>query len=222
MRRYTRAPHLRVLRARAHDWPRFDIRLPNVRYPIANGVKRRGKAQHRGHRSPGWAKCLRPRALSVRARGMKTHSRAIGQTGILMAGRGVLLHAVRADFMAGAVHWLTPDNNPVLWDLSEGKGRLFHCELFGCDACADPSRAPDALIICDAPTRALLCGLAKFPLSKLEDRYALSLTQARLANPACLVAGVAANIHALEEKLTCAHCAAFVDWLGVPATDPFL
>ena len=70
----------------------------------------------------------------MRARRMKSSFRATGQTGILITGDGVPLDAVIADFMAGSIEWLTPDNDADHWDLIEGQGSLFHVSLFRRDA----------------------------------------------------------------------------------------
>ena len=70
----------------------------------------------------------------------KATFRATGQTGILITGGGVPLDAVVADFMAGSIEWLTPDNDPDHWDLIEGQGSLFHASYSGRDAGADPRR----------------------------------------------------------------------------------
>ncbi|MFM9709767.1 DUF1611 domain-containing protein, partial [Streptomyces galilaeus] len=44
----------------------------------------------------------------MRARGIKADFRATGQTGIFIAGGGVAVDAVVADFIAGAAEWLAP------------------------------------------------------------------------------------------------------------------
>ena len=50
---------------------------------------------------------------------MKSTFRATGQTGILITGDGVPLDAVIADFMAGSIEYLTPNNEEDHWDLIE-------------------------------------------------------------------------------------------------------
>ena len=53
----------------------------------------------------------------MQERGLKSTFRATGQTGILITGSGVPLDAVIADFMAGSVEYLTPDNDEDHWDI---------------------------------------------------------------------------------------------------------
>jgi uncharacterized NAD-dependent epimerase/dehydratase family protein len=67
----------------------------------------------------------------MRERGMQATFRATGQTGILITGEGVPLDAVVADFMAGSIEWLTPENDAEHWDLIEGQGSLFHVSYSG-------------------------------------------------------------------------------------------
>ena len=70
-------------------------------------------------------------AMKMASRGMKATFRATGQTGILITGGGVPLDAVIADFMAGSIEYLTPDNDEDHWDLIEGQGSLFHASYSG-------------------------------------------------------------------------------------------
>ena len=95
----------------------------------------------------------------MRARGMAATFRATGQTGILITGDGVPLDAVVADFMAGAIEWLTPDNDADHWDLIEGQGSLFHPSYSGVTLALVHGGQPDALMLCHEPTRAHMRGL---------------------------------------------------------------
>jgi uncharacterized NAD-dependent epimerase/dehydratase family protein len=113
-----------------------------VKYPIANGVRRTGKRCLAVGTDCSVGKMYTGARDGCRdeARGLKSSFRATGQTGILITGDGVPLDAVIADFMAGAVEWLTPDNDDDHWDLIEGQGSLFHVSYSGRDHGADPWR----------------------------------------------------------------------------------
>ena len=49
----------------------------------------------------------------MRERGMDADFRATGQTGIMIAGRGIPMDAVVADFVAGAAEMLSPARPPI-------------------------------------------------------------------------------------------------------------
>ena len=89
-----------------------DLRIPSVKYPIANGKRRTGKRCLAVGTDCSVGKMYTALAMDreMKLRGMNSTFRATGQSGILIEGTGVPLDAVVADFMAGAIEWLTPDN----------------------------------------------------------------------------------------------------------------
>ncbi len=82
------------------------------------------------------------------ARGMKATYRATGQTGIMIAGSGIPIDAVVADFVAGAAEMLSPDNEPDHWDLIEGQGALHHPGYAGVSLGLLHGSQPDAFVVC--------------------------------------------------------------------------
>jgi hypothetical protein len=98
----------------------------------------------------------------MRRRGMKSTFRATGQTGILITGDGVPLDAVIADFMAGSIEWLTPDNDPDHWDHDRGAGQPVHVSYSGVTLALIHGGQPDALILCHEPTRTHMRGLPDY------------------------------------------------------------
>jgi len=157
----------------------------------------------------------------MQARGLKTTFRPTGQTGILITGGGVPLDAVIADFMAGAVEYLTPDNDPDHWDHIEGQGSLYHVSYSGVTMALIHGGQPDALILCHEPTRTHMRGLPGYALPTLEALRDTALPLARIANPACQVAGVSINTKALGEDAAKTLLEDTSARLGLPATDPF-
>merc|ERR1712151_1149735 len=115
----------------------------------------------------------------MQARGMKSTFRATGQTGILITGGGVPLGAVIADFMAGSIEWLTPDNDADHWDLIEGQGSLFHVSYSGVTMALVHGGQPDALILCHEPTRNHMRGLPGYDLPSLETLRDTALALAK-------------------------------------------
>ncbi len=209
--------------ARATGRRLHDVRVPSVRYPIADGVKRRGRRLLAVGTDCSVGKMYTALCMEreMRARGMSATFRATGQTGILITGDGVPLDAVIADFMAGSIEWLTPDNDADHWDLIEGQGSLFHVSYSGVTLALIHGGQPDALILSEEPTRTHMRGLPGYSLPSLEALRDMALAMARIANPACVVAGVSVNTKAMDESSARTHLAAVEDRMGLPATDPY-
>jgi uncharacterized NAD-dependent epimerase/dehydratase family protein len=200
-----------------------DVRIPEVRYPIANGVKRAGKRVLAVGTDCSVGKMYTGLALddALRARGMKSTFRATGQTGILITGDGVPLDAVVADFMAGSIEWLTPDNDPDHWDVIEGQGSLFHVSYSGVTMALIHGGQPDALILSHEPTRDHMRGLPGYALPSLEALRDTALPLARIANPACQVVGVSINTQHMSDDEARAYCEEVEARLGLPTVDPY-
>ncbi|WP_127902682.1 N-acetyltransferase DgcN [Solirhodobacter olei] len=209
--------------AKAHGRTLHDVRVPSVKYPIANGVKRTGKRCLAVGTDCSVGKMYTALAMDkeMRERGLKSSFRATGQTGILITGDGVPLDAVIADFMAGSIEYLTPDNDPDHWDLIEGQGSLFHVSYSGVTMALVHGGQPDALILCHEPTRAHMRGLPGYKLPSLEALRDMALQLARVANPACQVVGISVNTQHLSEEDARAYLAETEARMGLPAVDPF-
>jgi uncharacterized NAD-dependent epimerase/dehydratase family protein len=200
-----------------------DVRVPEVKYPIANGEKRRGKRCLAVGTDCSVGKMYTALAMDreMQARGMKSTFRSTGQTGILITGDGVPLDAVIADFMAGSIEWLTPDNDADHWDLIEGQGSLFHVSYSGVTLALIHGGQPDALILSHEPTRTHMRGLPGYALPSLEDLRDMALSLARVANPECQVVGISVNTQAMDEVEAVAYIAETERRMGLPTTDPF-
>jgi uncharacterized NAD-dependent epimerase/dehydratase family protein len=212
-----------VATAKAHGRNLFDVRVPQVDYPIANGKKRSGKRLLAIGTDCSCGKMYTTLALDaeMRRRGKKSDFRATGQTGILITGDGVPLDAVIADFMAGAVEYLTPDNDDDHWDMIEGQGSLYHISYSGVTLALVHGGQPDALVVCHEPTRTHMRGLPHFGLPTLEQVRDLGLETARLGNPKCKVVGYSINTQNLPEDQAQQYLSDVEKRLGLPATDPF-
>ncbi len=200
-----------------------DVRVPEVDYPIADGVKRTGKRVLGVGTDCSVGKMYTGLALdkSMRDMGMKSTFRATGQTGILITGDGVPLDAVVADFMAGSIEWLTPDNDADHWDVIEGQGSLFHVSFSGVTLALIHGGQPDALILCHEPTRTHMRGLPGYDLPSLEALRDMALPLARVANPDCVVAGISINTQHMGEAEAVAYLKELEDRMGLPAVDPY-
>ncbi|MFZ7092281.1 N-acetyltransferase DgcN [Primorskyibacter sp. 2E233] len=200
-----------------------DVRVPEVEYPIANGEKRSGKRVLAVGTDCSVGKMYTALALdkAMRDKGMKSTFRATGQTGILITGDGVPLDAVIADFMAGSIEWLTPDNDADHWDIIEGQGSLYHVSFSGVTMALIHGGQPDALILCHEPTRSHMRGLPGYGLPSLEDVRDLSLQLGRVANPDCQVVGVSINTQHMGAAEAARYCEEVEARLGLPTVDPF-
>lgn len=200
-----------------------DVRVPTVGYPIATGVKRSGKRCLAVGTDCSVGKMYTALALdaAMRERGMKSTFRATGQTGILVTGHGVPLDAVIADFMAGSIEYLTPDNDDDHWDIIEGQGSLFHVSYSGVTMALIHGGQPDALILSHEPTREHMRGLPGYALPSLEAVRDMALTLARVANPDCQVVGISVNTQHLSEDEAKTYLADVEKRMGLPAVDPY-
>lgn len=212
-----------VAAAQTHGGTLHDVRVPTDAYPIANGKKRSGKRVLAVGTDCSVGKMYTALALddAMRKRGVKSTFRATGQTGILITGHGVPLDAVIADFMAGSVEYLTPDNDPEHWDIIEGQGSLFHVSYSGVTMALIHGGQPDALILSHEPTRKTMRGLPDYTLPTLETLRDTALPLARIANPACVVAGITVNTQHMGEDEANAYLAGVEERMGLPTIDPF-
>lgn len=200
-----------------------DVRVPEIQYPIGDGKRRTGKRLLAVGTDCSCGKMYTTLAMEkeMRARGMNADFRATGQTGILITGDGVPLDAVIADFMGGAVEYLTPDNDPDHWDIIEGQGSLFHASYSGVTMALIHGGQPDALVLCHEPTRTHMRGLPHFPVPSMADLRPLALQLTQIVNPDCKVIGCAVNTAALSDAAANDYLAEQEDLLGLPCVDPF-
>jgi len=212
-----------VALAEEHGQSLFDVRIPQIEFPIATGKKRSGKRCLAVGTDCSVGKMYTAMAMekTMLERNMKATFRATGQTGILITGGGIPLDAVVADFMAGSVEWLTPDNDADHWDLIEGQGSLFHASYSGVTMALVHGGAPDALVLCHEPTRAHMRGLPDYELPSLELLRDTALTLARFVNPDCQVVGISVNTAALNEEEALALLADIEERMQLPCVDPF-
>jgi uncharacterized NAD-dependent epimerase/dehydratase family protein len=201
----------------------FDVRIPSVAYPIANGKKRTGKRCLAIGTDCSVGKMYTGLAMDaeMQKRGMKSTFRPTGQTGILITGGGVPLDAVIADFMAGAVEYLTPDNDPDHWDHIEGQGSLFHVSYSGVTMALIHGGQPDALVLAHEPTRTHMRGLPDYALPSLETLRDTALPIARVANPDCQIVGVSVNTQHLSEDEALSYMAEVEKRMGLPTVDTY-
>jgi len=220
--RLTDVPSLNSLAAQ-HGRRLFDVRHPSRSFEVANGRRRPGKRLLTVGTDCSVGKMYASLALEkeMRARGLDADFRATGQTGILIAGDGVSVDAVVADFISGAVEWLSPANHPDHWDVIEGQGSLFHASFAGVSLGLLHGAQPDVLVLCHEPTRRHLRGLPDYPVPDLRECLEANLAAARLTNPDVTCEGIAVNTAALDAEAARALLASIEEELRLLAVDPF-
>jgi len=131
------------------------------------------------------------------------------------------LDAVIADFMAGAVEYLTPDNDADHWDHIEGQGSLFHVSYSGVTMALIHGGQPDAIVLAHEPTREHMRGLPDYTQPSLQELRDMVLPIARIANPDCQVVGISVNTQHMSEDEAVAYMAKVEDEMGLPTVDTF-
>jgi uncharacterized NAD-dependent epimerase/dehydratase family protein len=155
----------------------------------------------------------------MRRRGLNAEFRASGQTGVLIAGRGLALDAVVADFISGAAEWLSPANDADHWDIIEGQGSLFHPSFAGVTLGLLHGAQPDAFVVCHEPTRTTMRGVAH-PLPTIRQVIERTVLEGQLTNPAIACIGIAINTEHLSEELALAYLKETGEAHGLPCVDP--
>jgi uncharacterized NAD-dependent epimerase/dehydratase family protein len=184
---------------------RSGARLVNVRHsdrplPTGTGRKRSGLRVLTVGTDCALGKKYTALALTqaLHARGAKASFRATGQTGIMIAGEGIAIDGVVADFIAGAAEQLSPDNAADHWDVIEGQGALFHPAYAGVTLGLLHGSQPDALVLCHDPSRTTIEDYPHIPLPSLPEAIRRYIEAGRLTNPDIRCVGVAINSSSLS------------------------
>ena len=161
--------------------------------------------------------------LEARRRGLRSVFVPTGQTGMVIAGWGIAVDAVVADFVAGAAERLVVEGRDrggeLLW--VEGQGSLQHPVYSGVALGLYHGSVPHLLVLCHEVGRTEIEGAGGGPhlipplreLVELHERLALPVRPAR-------VAAIALNTRAVGEEEARAAIAAAEDGTGLPADDP--
>ncbi|HUP25532.1 MAG TPA: DUF1611 domain-containing protein [Thermoanaerobaculia bacterium] len=199
----------------------FDVREPGRSFPVGNGRKRTGKRLLTVGTDCSVGKMYTTLALErgLRARDVNAHFKATGQTGILIAGEGVPVDAVVADFISGSVEVLSPDA-PGEWHLIEGQGSLHHAAYAGVTLGLIHGAQPDWLVVCHEPTRKHPRHLPHMKMPTPRASMLAALEAAALTNPGVRCLGFAVNTSRLDDAGARAFLDALAQQEGLPATDP--
>ena len=199
----------------------IDLRVPTRTFDTGKGVPRGGRRLLAVGTDCSVGKKYAALALErdMRAVGIDADFRATGQTGILIAGRGVALDAVVADFIAGAAEWLTPEAPPDHWDVIEGQGSLFHPSFAGVTLGLLHGSQPDAFVVCHEPTRTTMRGV-RTPLPSIAQVIEETVRLGRLTNPDIRPLGLCVNTAKLAEDEAGELLERLAGEHDLPACDP--
>lgn len=200
----------------------IDVRHPQQTFAVGTGARRAGRRLLTVGTDCSVGKMYTALAIEreLRQRGIAADFRATGQTGIFIAGSGVSIDAVVADFISGAVEWLAPSNAPDHWDVIEGQGSLFHPSFAGVSLGLLHGAQAEALVMCHEPTRTHMRGLPHQPLPSLNDCIAANEAAARLTRPDARCIGVAVNTSGLPAATAVDTLERLADTTGLPCIDP--
>lgn len=200
----------------------FDVRDPPADLVVGTGDPRAGRRLLTVGTDCSVGKMYTSLALveAIRGRGLPADFRATGQTGILIAGAGVPVDAVVADFISGAIEALAPARHDDGWDVIEGQGSLFHPSFAGVSAGLLHGAQPEAIVLCHDPAREHMRGIPGRALPDLEACLELNLGMARLTSPAVRAVGICLNTVALDEPAARRMCDELALAFDLPCTDP--
>jgi uncharacterized NAD-dependent epimerase/dehydratase family protein len=160
--------------------------------------------------------------LEARGRGLASRFVPTGQTGMVIAGWGLAIDAVVADFLAGAAERLVVEGHrrggeDVLF--VEGQGSLAHPAYSGVAMGLLHGSAPHALVLCHLAGATEVEGFPGHPLLSLRELVDLHERAALPARPAKVLA-LALNTGHLAEVEAREAVAAAERETGLPADDP--
>ena len=159
--------------------------------------------------------------LEARRRGLPSVFVPTGQTGIAIAGWGIAVDAVVADFLAGAAERLVVEGAERGGKLLfvEGQGSLVHPMYSGVTLGLVHGSAPHLFVLCHVPGSTEIEGCPGHPIPPLQELIEL---HERIALPRrrAKVACIALNTGRLDESAAQGAISCTEAETGLPADDP--
>jgi uncharacterized NAD-dependent epimerase/dehydratase family protein len=200
----------------------IDVRVPPPHIPVGTGLRRSGKRLLTVGTDCALGKKYTALALEreMKARGFSVDFRATGQTGIMIAGSGIPIDAVVADFVSGAAEMVSPANEEDHWDVIEGQGSVFHPGYSAVSVGLLVGSQPDAFVVCTEAGRTHIEGWPSFELPSIDAVIERTLDIGRQVNPTIRCVGISANTSKLSEPERTEYLAQLSADYGLPAVDP--
>jgi uncharacterized NAD-dependent epimerase/dehydratase family protein len=202
----------------------IDVRKPPPNLPVGTGKKRSGRRVLTVGTDCAVGKKYSALALhmAMQEAGMNATFRATGQTGIMLAGEGLPIDAVVADFISGAAELISPDNDEDHWDVIEGQGSLLHPGYSGVSLGLLHGSQPDAFVLCHDATRTTVSGWEHFELPSVGDAIDQHVMMGRRTNPDIRCVGISVNTSALPAVERLPYLAGLSEETGLPCVDPLI
>ena len=216
-------PDLRAAAAK-HHVRLIDVRVPPADLPIGNGQARSGKRLLTVGTDCSVGKKYTALAITqaLKQQGVDCDFRATGQTGVMIAGSGMPIDAVVADFIAGAAEVLSPANNADHWDIVEGQGSLFQPAYSGVSLGLLHGSQPDAIVVCHDPGREHIIGCPDHAVPSVQQCIETNLQLGRLTNPNIRCVGVSVNTSTIAADKRAAVLSQLEAETGLPCVDPLV
>jgi len=201
-----------------------DVREPPQNLPVGTGIRRSGRRLLTVGTDCAVGKMYTALALdqAMRAAGLDSTFRATGQTGIMIAGAGIPIDAVVADFIAGAAELLSPASEAGHWDVIEGQGSLFHPGFSGVSLGLLHGSQPDAIVVCHDAARTRVSHFEHMALPSIAECIALHLAAGQRTNPGIRCVGVSINTSRLNAQDRAACLEEISAATGLPCVDPLI
>ena len=202
----------------------IDVRTPPANIPVSTKIKRTGKRVLMVGTDCAIGKKYSALALDIamRGAGMNSTFRATGQTGIMLAGEGLPIDAVVADFISGAAELISPDNDEDHWDVIEGQGSLFHPGYSGVSLGLLHGSQPDAFVLCHDATRTLVSGWEHYALPSIREAIDVHVKLGSRTNPDIRCVGISINTSGLAPQERQPYLAGLSRKTGLPCVDPII
>lgn len=151
-------------------------------------------------------------------RGLDSHFIATGQTGIMIAGSGLPLDCIVADFVAGAAEQLVLENQHHSILVVEGQGSLVHPSYSGVTLSLLHGCLPHALFLCFEAGRASVGGIEHVPIPELSRIAELFQTMASIHQP-CEIIGIGMNGRKVSPEIAKEIAQRIEDDMQLPVVD---
>lgn len=214
------------IREAAHEFggTLHDIRHFEGYLPTGKGKKRSGKHLLTVGTDCSVGKMYTALAIEkeMKNRGYNVDFRATGQSGVLIAGSGICIDAVVADFISGAVEEISPDNSEDHWDIIEGQGSLFNPSFAGVSTGLLHGAQADLIVMCHEAGRETIKDLPHYKVPDLQQCIEANLQVARLTNPGVKLAGISLNCRTIGKEKGMIEMARLEQEFSVPCFDPMI